>query len=69
MVDLLFPQNSGCGTITRSDFFLRYSRNRVDLLPYKSKPVDEQEQYNWMAEKKLDGNKEKKWNVFAKYEK
>ena len=32
-----------------SNFFLRSSRNRVDLISYKSKPTDKWEQYDWIA--------------------
>ena len=36
-------------------FFLRSSSIRVDLLSYESKPADKREQYDWRAEKNLDG--------------
>ena len=34
-----------------------FSCTRVDLLMYGSKPTKMRRQYNWMAEKNLDGNK------------
>ena len=40
---------------SKPNFFLRSSRNRVDLLSYESKPIDKPEQNDWMAEKNLDG--------------
>ena len=36
-------------------FFLRSSRNKVDLLSYESKTTDKRGQYDWKAEKNLDG--------------
>ena len=41
---------------TRPDFCLRSSRIRVDLPLYESKPTDKQEEFDWKAEKHLDGN-------------
>ena len=41
---------------TRPIFFLWSSRNRVDLLSYESKPTDKWGQYDWSAEKNLNGN-------------
>ena len=38
-----------------SNFFLRSSCIRVDLQSYESKPIDKLEQYDWRAEKNLDG--------------
>ena len=43
---------------TRPIFFQQSSCNRVDLLSYESKPTDKWEQYDWRAEKKLDGQNE-----------
>ena len=40
---------------TRPIFFLRSSRIRVNLLSYESIPTDKREQYDWRAEKNLDG--------------
>ena len=37
-------------------FFLWSSQNRVDLLLLESKMTNKRGQYNWRAEKKLDGN-------------
>ena len=37
-------------------FFLQYSRVRVNMLSHESKTTAKQGQYNWMAEKKLDGH-------------
>ena len=39
----------------RPNFFLRSSRNRVDLLSYKSKPTDKREHFDCRAKKNLDG--------------
>ena len=36
----------GVISFPRSDFVLQSSRNRVDLLLYKSKPTDKREQYD-----------------------
>ena len=36
-------------------FFLRSSRIRVGLLSYESKLTDKRGQYDWRAEKNLDG--------------
>ena len=40
---------------TRPNYFLQSSRIRVDLLSYESKRTDKREQYDWRAEKNLDG--------------
>ena len=40
---------------TQPNFSLRSSRNRVDLILYEKKTTDKREQYDWMAEKNLDG--------------
>ena len=40
---------------TRPNFILRSSRIRVDLLSYESIPTDKRWQYDWRAEKNLDG--------------
>ena len=37
------------------DFFLRSSHYRVDLLSHVSKTTDKRGQYEWRAEKNLDG--------------
>ena len=34
-----------------TNFFLRSSRNKVDLLSFESKTTDKREQYDWMGEK------------------
>ena len=41
--------------INPSRFFSQSSHIRVDLLSYESKSTDNREQYNWRAEKNLDG--------------
>ena len=38
-----------------SNFFLRFSRIRVDLLSYDTKPTDTQDQYDWMSKKNWAG--------------
>ena len=40
---------------SRSNFFLRSSQNRVDLLSYESKPRNKREKYDRRAGKNLDG--------------
>ena len=42
---------------TRPNFFLRSSRIRVDLPSYESKATDKLGQYNWRAEKNLNGER------------
>ena len=37
--------------------FLRFSRNRVDLLSYESKTTDKREQYDWRAVKIWTGSR------------
>ena len=57
---LIYPTNGMCTnsrSSTRPYFFLRSSHIRVDLLSYESKPTNKRKQYDWMAEKKLDGHK------------
>ena len=39
----------------RPNFFLRSSRIRADLISYEGIPTDKREQYDWRAEKNLDG--------------
>ena len=39
----------------RPDFFLRSSRNRVNLLSYYGKTTDKREQYDWRADKNWTG--------------
>ena len=41
--------------ISWPNFFLRSSRIRVYLLSYESIPTDKREQYDWRADKNLDG--------------
>ena len=41
--------------IAQSNFFLRFSRIRVNLLLYESKTTHKRGQYYWRAEKNLDG--------------
>ena len=40
---------------SRPEFFLQSSRIRVDRLSYESKTTDKREQYDWRADKNLDG--------------
>ena len=40
---------------SRPNCFVRSCRIRVNLLSYESIPTDKQEQYDWRAEKNLDG--------------
>ena len=35
---------------------MQYSRIRVELLSYESKPTDKRGQYDWRDEKNLDGD-------------
>ena len=42
---------------TRPNFFLQSCHIRVDLQSYESKPTDKWEQYDWRADKNLDGYK------------
>ena len=42
-----------------SIFFLQFSRNRVNLLSYESKPTDKWEQCDWRAEKNWTGSQKK----------
>ena len=53
----------------RSDFFLRSSRNRIDLLwYYESKPTDKQEQYLGLdGREKLAGKKDEKSTEFLPF--
>ena len=38
-----------------TNFFLRFSHIRVDLLSYESKPTDQQKQCDWRGEENVDG--------------
>ena len=43
-----------CDTTTQPNFFLRSSRNKVDLLSFENKTTDKREQYDWMGGKKIE---------------
>ena len=49
-------KNCGYAIEAPVHFFVRSSRNRVDLLSYESKATDKREQYDWKAKKNLGGN-------------
>ena len=54
----LFSQDGGrqkADMTSRPNVLLRSSRIKVDQLSYESKPTDKREQYDWRAEKSLDG--------------
>ena len=53
---ILIPVGLPC-LETHPNFFQPFSRNRVDLLSYESKPMDKREQYDWRTEKNLDGKR------------
>ena len=46
---------SRCRKASRPDFCLQSSRTRVDRLSYESKPTEKRWQYDWRADKYLDG--------------
>ena len=49
-------ENEVCNGTARPDFFLQSIYIRVDLQSYESKPIDKQEQYDKLAEKKRTAN-------------